>query len=280
MKFSTVLLALLVSFLVCGNFVAAEEEATATATTEETIATEEVTEGADATSSEGESVEAESQPKEQNQEPIAKEAPVQAGPLIDLFGESLYSFEMLSETQGQINANYTNEALKGKKVVGLYFSADWCGPCRQFTPELISFYERMNKRRGKKDEFEIVWISRCRDGNSYAQYFSQMPWLALPPEEAMGQRGQLLGEKYKVQSIPSLVLLDDLGNTITIDARNKIPQDKAGIGFPWRNPFSQLVSTLVPRSLRLLVKTQIDAVKTKFIQKLKNMIGFGKPVVA
>jgi hypothetical protein len=39
--------------------------------------------------------------------------------------------------------------------------------------------------------------------------------------------------KYKVKGIPSLVILDDLGNVITLDGRNKIPQDKAGIGFPW-----------------------------------------------
>ena len=82
-------------------------------------------------------------------------------------------------------------------------------------------------------------------------------WLALPPEEAMGQRGSWLGDKYKVKSIPTLVLLDDLGNVITRDGRNKIPQDKAGIGFPWRNPLSTLYMTVIPRSVRLMIKSQI-----------------------
>jgi nucleoredoxin len=90
----------------------------------------------------------------------------------------------------------------------------------------------MNNRRGKKDQFQIIFVSRCRDVNAYAQYFAQMPWLALPPEEAMGARGQMLGDKYKTKGIPHFVLVDDLGQTITTDARNKIPQDKAGIGFP------------------------------------------------
>lgn len=90
----------------------------------------------------------------------------------------------------------------------------------------------MNNRRGKKDQFQIVWVSRCRDVQSYANYFAHMPWVALPPEEAMGARGQMLAEKYKVKGIPHLALIDDLGQTITIDGRNKIPQDKAGIGFP------------------------------------------------
>ena len=56
------------------------------------------------------------------------EAPVQSGPFIDLFGTELYKLEILDESTAQINSNYTNEALAGKKVIGLYFSADWCGP--------------------------------------------------------------------------------------------------------------------------------------------------------
>ena len=133
-----------------------------------------------------------------------------------------------------------------------------CGPCRQFTPDLVNFYNKMNSRRGKKDEFEIVWISRCRTVDAFGQYFTQMNWLALPPNEAMGQRGQYLGDKFKVKSIPTLVLLDEIGNIITTDGRNKIPMDMAGIGFPWRSPISILVSTLVPRSFRLLAKSQIS----------------------
>jgi len=211
---------------------------------------------------------------EPEHEPEPEPEPVQSGPLIDLLGTKLHSLEINADEQSaRVKEHFTNEVLDGKKVIGLYFSADWCGPCRQFTPELVSFYDRMNKRRGQKDHFQIVMISRCRDVDSHYQYFSQMPWLAMPLDEAAGQRGQQLGEKYGVQGIPSLVLVDDLGQTITTDARSKIPADKAGIGFPWRNPLSQLYNTLVPRSLRMIVKLQVDTVRTKFVQKVKKLVG-------
>jgi len=210
----------------------------------------------------------------ETEEAIQKETPptppVQSGPLIDLFGEQLISLKMVDETHAQIEPHYTNEALAGKKVIGVYFSADWCGPCRSFTPELVSFYDKMNKRRGKKDQFEIIWVSRCRDVKSFGQYFTHMNWLALPPEEAMGPRGNALAELLKVKGIPHLVLLDELGNVITYDARNKLPTDRSGIGFPWRNPLATVYVTLVPKSLRLMVKSQMDGIKGKVAGLLKK----------
>lgn len=208
-----------------------------------------------------------------NASTTTEEAPVQTGPFIDLLGPSLLSLEMLDETHAQLVSHYTNDALRGKSVVGLYFSADWCGPCRQFTPDLVSFYNKMNARRGRENQFEIVWISRCRDFDSFGKYFTHMNWLAMQPEDAMGQRGQMLSEKYKVKSIPTLVLLDDLGNTITTDARNKIPTDKAGIGFPWRNPFARVYITILPKSLRLMLKSQIKGVANTIVGKLKGAVG-------
>ena len=53
---------------------------------------------------------------------------IQKGPFIDLFGDTLLSLEMVDETHAKLNTHYTNEALANKKVIGLYFSADWCGP--------------------------------------------------------------------------------------------------------------------------------------------------------
>ena len=128
----------------------------------------------------------------------------------------------------------------------------------------------MNARKGQNGSFEIIWISRCRDVKSFGQYFTHMKWLALPPEEALGPRGQMLGDKFKVKGIPHLVLLDETGSVITYDARTKIPQDKAGIGFPWRNPLVTLYITFVPKSLRYLVKSHVEGVKTKIMDGVQN----------
>lgn len=200
----------------------------------------------------------------------------QSGPFVDIFGPSLLSLEMIDEKHAQLKSHPTNDALKGKKVVGLYFSADWCGPCQKFTPELVSFYEKMNARRGRENQFEIVWISRSRDYDKWGQFFGHMPWLAMTPEEAMGQKGALLSEQYKVKGIPHLVLVDaDSGDVITYDARTKIPADRAGIGFPWRNPLVTAYTALFPKALRLMIRTGLLDFRKKVVLVAKGAFGVG-----
>ena len=63
------------------------------------------------------------------------------------------------------------------RVVGLYFSASWCPPCRNFTPLLIDFYTNLKK---SGDILEIVFVSWDKDEASFQEYFSSMPWTAVP----------------------------------------------------------------------------------------------------
>lgn len=192
------------------------------------------------------------------------------GPLVDILGSQLLHMEMVDDKHATLRPIFTTEALQKKNVVGIYFSADWCPACVQFTPELVQFYTKVNKRRG--DDFAIVWVSRCRSIDAYSQYMTSIPgFFALPPEEAMGQRGEKLMQKYGVKGIPSLILLDESGSIITKEGRTMVPKDRAGIGFPWRNPLATLYITLVPRRLRVLIKEHVGAAKENVKTKVQGL---------
>ena len=50
-------------------------------------------------------------------------------------------------------------ALANKKLIAFYFSAEWCGPCRKFTPQLVDYYKRIAPEH---PEFEIVFFINDR----------------------------------------------------------------------------------------------------------------------
>mmetsp|Transcript_19251 Transcript_19251/g.54378 ORF Transcript_19251/g.54378 Transcript_19251/m.54378 type:complete len:269 (+) Transcript_19251:100-906(+) len=143
-------------------------------------------------------------------------------PLVRLLGEELLA------AAGK--AVQTRQALAGASVVGVYFSASWCPPCRNFTPMLAESYAQHLKPKG----FECVLVSSDRSEEDFLGYFAKMPWLALPYGDRARQ--EALSAQFGVRSIPTLALVDAEGRTITTEAREALPRDREGRDFPWRPP--------------------------------------------
>uniref|UniRef100_A0A8C2XPH4 Thioredoxin-like fold domain-containing protein n=1 Tax=Cyclopterus lumpus TaxID=8103 RepID=A0A8C2XPH4_CYCLU len=90
--------------------------------------------------------------------------------------------------------------------VGVYFSAHWLWCCR-------------------------LVLSPFRSEESFQQYFSEMPWLAVPySDEARRSR---LNRLYGIQGIPTLILLDAEGHMITRQGRVEVLNDPECRLFPW-----------------------------------------------
>jgi len=122
------------------------------------------------------------------------------------------------------------DVLQGKAVVGIYYSAHWCPPCRQFTPSLAEIYKKVRAERGD-DALEIVFVSGDHDESSFKEYYDEMPWTAVPYK---GEASSTLNTKYEHRGIPFLVLLDAEGNKLTEDARSAVM--KHGVSaYPWSN---------------------------------------------
>lgn len=100
------------------------------------------------------------------------------------------------------------EMLRGKNL-GLYFSAAWCGPCQRFTPSLVEAYNELSS----KGNFEIIFVSADDDEKSFNEYFSKMPWLAVPFSDL--ERRDRLDDLFKVRGIPHLIILDKDGKLST-----------------------------------------------------------------
>merc|ERR1712129_345888 len=108
----------------------------------------------------------------------------------------------------------TRDALAGKANVMIYFSAHWCPPCRGFTPQLAQAYK--DSAIAGKDTV-VIFVSSDQDQAGFDGYYSEMPWLALPFDQR--DIKTKLSEKFAVQGIPMLIVLDDKGALVTANGR-------------------------------------------------------------
>ncbi|KAG1710826.1 hypothetical protein DVH05_013551 [Phytophthora capsici] len=123
----------------------------------------------------------------------------------------------------------TDNKLAGKKVIGFYFSAILCPPCRQFTPFLSAVYDDMVEQH---PEFELVFISSDRDPSQYNEYFGEMPFLALPFDERTVN--QAMGAKFGITGIPTLEFVDNEGEVITLDGRSAVVNSRGDVEKLWK----------------------------------------------
>ncbi|KAF8407366.1 hypothetical protein HHK36_006494 [Tetracentron sinense] len=114
-----------------------------------------------------------------------------------------------------------------QKTICLFFSANWCRPCRIFTPQLVQLY---NTLRNTDRNLEIIFVSFDRDENGFREHFECMPWFAVPFDASVSRR---LRDRYSVNRIPSFIPLMGLnGESVEEDVVGLI-EDYGVEAFPF-----------------------------------------------
>ncbi len=117
----------------------------------------------------------------------------------------------LVESSGKKLKKFDDAQLAPVKYYGIYYSASWCGPCRAFTPDLVSWYKR---NKPKYPNFELIFVSSDHSEGDMAAYMKEdkMGWPALDYDKKKSNRSIT---KYAGRGIPCLVLIDDQGKVIS-----------------------------------------------------------------
>jgi nucleoredoxin len=117
------------------------------------------------------------------------------------------------------SARVDDAAMANKKLIAFYFSAQWCGPCRKFTPQLVDYYKRVAPDH---PEFEVVFYSMDKSPYAMEKYMIEenMPWPAIDFSKL--KEKQVLA-KNAGNGIPALVLVDSTGKVVS-SSENVGPQ--------------------------------------------------------
>jgi thiol-disulfide isomerase/thioredoxin len=116
------------------------------------------------------------------------------------------------------STNFTLSSVRGKYVL-LDFWASWCKPCRAAIPHWKEIYE---KYKGK--DFEIVAVSNDSRWNDWIKALDeeQMPWIQVIDRFPVKNRGSEILGLYKVNSLPTYILLDKEGKIVMNGRKDEI----------------------------------------------------------
>lgn len=104
-----------------------------------------------------------------------------------------------------------SSANTGTRYYALYYSAQWCPPCRKFTPTLVSAYHEIKARH---PEFELIFVSNDQSDDDMKAYMRdyKMPWPAVRHNLAQSLKAVT---RYSGRGIPHLVFIDADGAVLS-----------------------------------------------------------------
>ena len=118
--------------------------------------------------------------------------------------------DLVSLQEGKVK-KFDDAPLAQAKFFAIYYSAEWCPPCRAFTPDLVKWYRHA---KPQNPQFELIFVSSDNSEQEMEHYMTgdKMPWPALSFEKKRTNRTLT---HYAGRGIPCLVLVDAQGKVLS-----------------------------------------------------------------
>lgn len=118
--------------------------------------------------------------------------------------------DLVVERDGMVQP-FDASTFRAAPYLAFYFSAQWCAPCRKFSPQLVRFYQEL---KAQHPEFELIFVSSDRSAFGMQNYLEtdHMPWPAVAFDK-IPRHPEIT--RYRGEGIPCLVLVDAQGAVVS-----------------------------------------------------------------
>ncbi|KAJ3037735.1 hypothetical protein HDV00_001385 [Rhizophlyctis rosea] len=144
-----------------------------------------------------------------------------ASPFIDLLKE----IELSNPADETKPSTTISKLQKENKIIGLYFSAQWCPPCRSFSPTLSQFASQHSS------DFAVIYISQDRSPYQMTANLLNKHFYAIPYDHPSISA---LSDAVNLVAIPTLAILSPEGKLLTTWGRAAVSKNSAGAVGEWR----------------------------------------------
>jgi hypothetical protein len=143
-----------------------------------------------------------------------------AASLPELFGDQLFRAD---------GSQVSVQVLEGVPVIGMYFASAGCPACGAFTPLLLDAYTQL---QADGRPFGVVLVSGGISEATLFEYMTEagMPWLAV---SSQSDRVNTLLQRWDVRWVPTLIVIDGAGNTLSLTGREEVTVNGAGAYDLW-----------------------------------------------
>ena len=171
--------------------------------------------------------------------------------------------ELLKASDGSAIKD-VDASLNGK-IVALYFSSNWCGACKKFTPLLSVLYDQIKEEAGDLS-LEVIFVSSDDSKDDCTEYAKGHPWLMIPFDSTQRQElkqthGVFAGKEQddfkdtkRKSGIPTLVIVSSDGTELDLldcdsdDITKEVETKQAAFLERWKDHVWKPVEPLAKKS--------------------------------
>eukprot|EP01134_Creolimax_fragrantissima_P007117 CFRG7117T1 len=133
-----------------------------------------------------------------------------------------FNKDSLIDCQG----NTVDSKILDGKIVGLYFSAGWCGPCRVFSPKLAEFEKKY------KEDFVVLFVSLDKSEKVMMDYVNGKSFICIRYGDQLRTE---LPSTFTVTMLPTLAVISHENRLLTTWGRSAIDKNEANCLTEWKN---------------------------------------------